>query len=192
MYSEAIKDGLYNKAIIAVGDVSKRMQNLEVQELMAEKMVLLGPAVGRFLDEFAQNVIERSLAILARRGKLPEPPEELGEGFEYEISFISPLAKAQRNNEAQSISATLEVAGGMASLTPEVIDNIDPDFTIREYADIKGATSKMFRTPEKVKEIRDARIKAQAEAEEVAKAQMALDAAGKVKEIENDDTGSGS
>ena len=192
MYSDAIKDGLYNKAIIAVGDVTKRMHGLEVQELIAEKMVLLGPAVGRFLDEFAQNVIERSLAILARRGKLPEPPEELGDDFEYEIAFISPLAKAQRNNEAQSITATLETAGGMANLIPEVIDNIDPDFTIREYADIRGATSKMFRTPEKVQEIREARIQAQQQQAEIEKAQMALQAGKEMKEIKNDNTGSSS
>lgn len=191
MYSEAVKEGLYNKAIIAVGDVTKRMQNLEVQELMSEKMVLLGPAVGRFLHEFAQNVIERCLAILARRDKLPIAPAELGDGFEYEIAFISPLAKAQRNNEAQAIISTLETAGGMANVIPEVIDNINPDYTIREYADIRGATSKMFRTEDEVNNIRQARIQAQQEARQIEEAQLSLNAAQQVKEIEDGNRGSG-
>ncbi len=185
MQKDDLKEGLFNKAIIALGDVTKRMHSLEVSELIAEKMVLLGPAVGRYLDEFAESVIKRCLAILARRGELPEAPESLGEGFEYKIEFISPLAKAQRHNEAQAINSVLQSAGGMAQLAPEVVDNINPDSTIRELADITGATIKMFRTPDQVKSIREARIQAQQEQEQVAQAQQGLDMGQQMKEIEN-------
>jgi len=191
-WSDSLKDGLFNKAIVALGDVTKRMHNLEVSELIAEKMVLLGPAVGRFQEEFAGNVISRSLAILARRGKLPEPPTELGDGFEYKIEFISPLAKAQRNNELQSINAVLSTAGQMSQVTPEVIDNIDPDVTIREVGDVSGATTRIFRTPEKVQEIREARLQAQQQQEEVAAVQEGMNMAQQAQEIDNGQQGSGS
>lgn len=185
LYKEDIKEGLFNKAIISLGDITKRMAGLEVSELIAEKMVLLGPAVGRYLDEFAGNVIQRSIAILARRGKLPEPPEELGEDFEYKIEFISPLAKAQRSNELQSINTVLSIAGNMANVVPEVIDNIDPDVTIREVGDVTGATVRMFRSEKQVKQIREARVAAQEKAELAEQAQQGIEIQKGLEEVTN-------
>ena len=119
---------------------------------------------------------------------LPEPPEELGPDFEHKIEFISPLAKAQRNNELQSINAVLETAGGIAQLMPEVIDNINPDATIREVGDVTGATNRMFRTEEQMTKIREARVAAAEEQAQAAQIQQGLDAAQQVKEIEDDGT----
>ena len=126
--------------------------------------------------------------LLIGQNLLPTPPEELGDGWEYKIEYLSPLAKAQRNNELQSINAVLETAGGIAQLMPEVIDNINPDATIREIGDVTGATNRMFRTQEEMTNIREARVAAAEEQEQAAQMQQGLDAAQQVKEIEDDGT----
>lgn len=184
-YEDLIKQGLFNDAITTLGGISKRMNDLEVSELIAEKMVLLGPAVGRYLEEFAANVIRRSIAILARRGKLPQPPEELGAGFEYKIEFISPLAKAQRNNELQAIRIVLATAGEVAQVKPTVLDYLDEDAIIKEVGDIAGATLKIFHTDAEVESVRKDRAKREEANRAIEQSRLVLEGQKQEQEIAN-------
>lgn len=185
-YTSMIQEILFNDAITALGGISKRMNDLEVGELLAEKMILLGPAVGRFIDEFLNNVISRSLDILSSRGKLPEPPAELGEDFEFKIEYLSPLAKAQRNSELKSLQTVLGLGGQMAQYNIEVLDNIDFDFSLRESGEIVGATMQMFRPSKEVQKIREDRAAQQQAAQDKISVQDGLEAAKTAKEIERE------
>lgn len=184
-FTEQVNRALYVDVVNALGGITKRMNDTEVNELIAEKMSQLGPAVGRFIDEFLNNVIARSLEILARRGKLPEPPEELGDGFEYKIEYVSPLALAQRNSELQSIQTTLGLVGQMAQFKPEVIDNIDFDSTARRVGDITGADIDIFMPKAEVEKTRGARQDAARQKQMIQAQQVDLDRAEQVNRIEN-------
>ena len=64
---------MYNDTFLAFDRITKQMNNPEIMERINEKMTMLGPAVGRYISEMLNPVIERTIGILARRGKLPDP-----------------------------------------------------------------------------------------------------------------------
>jgi len=185
-YIESIKEDLHNDAINALSGISKRMNDTEVQELVGEKMAQLGPAVGRFIDEFLNNVISRCLAILQSKGKLPQPPEELGADFQYKIEYVSPLAKAQRINEFTSIQSVYNFAGQLMQADPSVVDNFDFDATVRLVGDITGSDLAIFKSEDQVAEIRDNRAKKQKIQQDLENQTYDLETAKQAVEVENE------
>ncbi len=132
----------------------KQRTATEIAERVNERMLILGPALGRLMKSLA-GVVERTFNILLRNGKLPPPPAKL-QGKEYKIKFISPLAKAQRAAEARSINDLLLAVGEMAKVDLSVVDNIDLDKTVKKYGEIFNS-SDILRSDDEVKKIRDTR-----------------------------------
>jgi hypothetical protein len=112
----------------------KQRTATEIAERVNERMLILGPALGRLMKSLA-GVVERTFAILMRDGRLPPPPEKI-QGQQYKVKFISPLAKAQRATEAKSVSDMLMAIRAMAELEPAVIDNINLDKASKKFGDI--------------------------------------------------------
>lgn len=159
-YSGQVKNLMYNDTFLAFSNVDKRMNNPEVMERINEKMTLLGPAVGRYISEFLNPVIVRTIGILARRGKLPPPPDEMINSPEYEIDIISQLAQAQRRSELNSLMTGLQVVGQVAQMMPDILDKVSPDAVVDETWDIIGAPAKVLRDDAEVEAIREAKVKA--------------------------------
>ena len=159
-YSQQVKSLMYTDVFLAFNNVDKRMNNPEVMERINEKMTLLGPAVGRYISEFLNPVVVRTIGILSRRGKLPPPPDEMINSPEYEIDIISQLAQAQRRSELNSLMTGLQIVGQMAQLVPDVLDKVSPDAIVDETWDILGAPAKVLRDDGEVREIREAKADA--------------------------------
>jgi len=157
---QRIRSQMFTDVFLAFDGVTKQMNNPEVFEKITEKMTLLGPAVGRFLT-VTDNVIERTIRLLDRQGKLPEPPPEIIEDPSYEIDYLSTLAKAQRNPELQAMQNALQMTAGMASFAPDVMDKINPDKGVDAVWGITGAPIQMLRDDDEVAEIRGNRAKQQ-------------------------------
>lgn len=101
-----------------------------------------------------------------RAGKIPPPPAELldEEGnikAEYKITYISPLAKAQRMIEAQSINDFLGIVGAINEIAPMAVDNINIDKTIKRLSDIYNVPADILNSDDDVKAIREIRQQAQ-------------------------------
>lgn len=126
----------------------------EIAERVNERMLILGPALGRLMKSLAE-VVERGFSILMRNGKFPPPPDIL-QGQEYKVKFISPLAKAQRAAEAKSVNDLLLAVGQMAQVEPAVVDNIDLDKAVKKYGDIYNV-SDILRSDDDVAAIRKSR-----------------------------------
>lgn len=159
-YTNQVKSLMYNDVFLAFDNITKQMNNPEVAERINEKMTLLAPAVGRYISEMLNPVIIRTIGILSRRGKLPEPPEEFMMAPEYEIDFISQLAQAQRRSELTSLMTGLSMVGQMAQYDPNVLDKVDSDKAVDEAWSILGASAKVLREDEEIEKIRDAKNKA--------------------------------
>lgn len=147
----------------------KDMTATEVLERVTEKMLLLGPALGRLMSELLDPIIKRTFAILVRNGIIPPAPPGL-ENKDYVVEYVSPLAKAQRIAEINSINQVLLLVGQMAAVNQEVLDKINMDKTVDEIADIHGTNPELIRDDDEVAEIRAQRAKAQLA---IAKLQMA-------------------
>jgi hypothetical protein len=171
-YRQAINAGFFTDLFMLLAD-RKNMTATEVQERIAEKMVMLGPVIGRMQSELLDPIIDRTFGILLRNGVLLPPPEVL-EGREIVVEYVSPLALAQRREAITSVSSLLQLASGVAQFIPEVIDKIDGDKVIDEAAEIYGVSPEIIRDGQQVGDIRQSRQEQQQKMAEIEMAKEAV------------------
>lgn len=159
-YQSMVKSLMYTDTFLAFNGITKEMNNPEVMERINEKMTLLGPAVGRYISEMLNPVIVRTIGVLQRRGRLPEPPQELIDDPGYEIDCNSQLAQAQRRSELTALMSGLNIVGQIAAFKPDVLDKINGDKTVDEAWSIIGAPTRIFNDDDQVAALREARGKA--------------------------------
>jgi len=177
-YTKQVKTLMYNDIFMTFENLTKQMQNPEVQERINEKMSMLGPAVGRYMGAVLNPTVIRTIGILERAGKLPPVPDALRESPEFEIDYVSQLAQAQKRSELNSLMSGLSLVQQMGQTVPDVIDKVNTDTVIDEAWDILGAPVKVLRDDQEVRGIREGRAEAQAQAQKMEIAGMAA-AAGK-------------
>lgn len=126
---------------------------------------LLGPIYGRLQAEWYAPMINRCFGLAYRAGILPPPPQSIA-NRNFNVVFISPMAKAQKLEEVTAVESTIAGVAELAAAKqdPAVWDNIDVDEGIRIIADGRGAPSKLIRNMDDVATIRDQRAQAQQQA----------------------------
>jgi len=132
----------------------------------AESMIMLGPVLERIDNEGLKPAMERVFNIMSRAGIFPPAPQEIA-GRSMEIEFVSMLAQAQDAAQAASIERVLGLAGNLVGVKPEIMDNIDTDFSLDKYSSLLSNDPRMIRSPDAVAKIREERAQA-AQAEQQA------------------------
>lgn len=140
----------------------------EIRARQEEKLLMLGPVLERVIDELLEPLIDRTFAIMHRRGMIPEAPEQL-QGITLKVECISILAAAQKLLGIGGIDRLLGVIGNMGAVDPTVYDKLDRDKAIDHYADSLGVPPDILRSDDDVQKIRTAR------AEQAAKQQQQAD-----------------
>jgi len=136
------------------------MTATEVIQRTQEKMLMLGPVLGRLQNELLNPIIIRTFNILLRRGKLPPVPESL-QGQDFDVIYVSPLAKAQRAIQAQDMNTFLTIISQMFQFSPEVLDKIEFDTVVDKMSKIYSVDPDIVREDEQVEGIRQQRAEAQ-------------------------------
>lgn len=178
---EAIKEALFNDLFVALGQISKEMTVPEVNQRIYEKMILLGPIIGRLMKEFLDVVIGRTYTILGENGELPEPPIEL-EGGSVAIDYVSPLATSQKMATKTSIEAALFSVAQLGQVDPGVYDRINFDETAEFMLTTAGVPPELIRDDEEVADVREAREEKQRIAELAALAEKGTEIARNASE----------
>ena len=155
-----------------------QMTATEVVQRNEEKMRLLGPVLGRLQSELLKPLIDRVFAILLRNNMLPEAPEFLS-GRDIEIEYVSPLAKAQKSSELQSIMRAIEILGSLANVAP-VFDYVNFDNLVKHLADIVGMPQKLLKSQNQVNAERQQAAQAAQQQQQMAQMQQVAQAAGDV------------
>jgi hypothetical protein len=155
-----------------------QMTATEVIQRNEEKMRLLGPVLGRLQSELLKPLIDRVFAILLRNNMLPPAPEFLS-GRDIEIEYVSPLAKAQKSTELQSIIRTVEILGSLANVAP-VFDYINFDNLVKHLADIVGVPQKILKSQSEVNAERQQAQQQQQEMQQMQQLQQVAKAGGDV------------
>lgn len=179
----SIRQMFFVDLFLALTQLKKQMTVPEVMERIAEKMLLLGPTLGRLMNELLDPIIIRTFNILLRRNLLPPIPRQL-QGVDYVVEYISPLAKAQKQSEITSMNIALSTIGEIAKFNQEVLDKIDGDKAVDMIIDVHGVNPDIIRDDEEVRVIREARQQAIQEAEDIAKAQQAAETAKSAAEAD--------
>lgn len=172
----AIRQAFYvDQLLLSQG---QQMTATEVLQRNEEKMRLLGPVLGRLQSELLQPLISRAFALLLRSGLLPPAPEEL-QGQDIDIEYVSPLAKAQKMTDLQSMLRGFEVMMQVAEIAP-VMDYLDTDRLVQYLVETTGIPARVIRSNEEVRKIRREQQRA---AEAQAAQQQALNETEQAKNV---------
>lgn len=136
------------------------MTATEVHVRVALIRQLLGPVYGRFQAEYLQPLVERCFGLAYRAGAFPPAPESLQEA-NFNVRYISPLARAQQLENVTAIERLGANVANLAQVAPEVTDLIDADEATRVIADALGVPAKVIRTSDAVEQLRQQRQQAQ-------------------------------
>lgn len=159
----------------------------EIDARREEKLILLGPVIERTENEGLDEIIERTFAIMTRRGLFPPPPQGI-QGAPITVQYISLLAEAQRAASTAAIERLLQLVGGMVAVKPDAIDNLNTDELIETYADLLNVPPDLIRKTAEVIQIRQARAEQQQQA---AALQTGAAAAQGAQVLSNTDVGGG-
>ncbi|MCP5367664.1 MAG: head-tail connector protein [Hyphomicrobiales bacterium] len=123
-----------------LGQISgPRMTATEVLERSAEMARILGATYGRLQSELLTPLVKRSLALLARRGEVPEIPVD---GLFVDLQYKSPLAQQHAQREAQGTRLWLE---SLLPLGPEALAVVDAPAVARWMAKAYGVPGELVR-----------------------------------------------
>ncbi len=149
---QRIKEAFFvDKLQLVFGD---RATATEVNSQIDEQLRLYGPQLARMTDELLRPLVIRQLSILEKKGMLPDKPEEL-EGIDLIVVFNSQLARAQKLSEGANFARFIEASGPIATIQPEVTNNIDGDKAIKYLANIHGIPEEIFRDDKEVASLRE-------------------------------------
>ena len=155
-----------------------QMTATEVIQRNEEKMRLLGPVLGRLQSELLKPLIDRVFSIMIRKNIFLPAPEFLA-GKDIEIEYVSPLAKAQKSSELQSIMRGIEIMGSLANVAP-VFDYINFDKLVKHLLDIVGVPQKVLKPQAQVNAERQQKQQQQEQAMQMQQLQQIAQAGGQV------------
>jgi len=155
----------------------------EVAERHEEKLLMLGPVLERLHNELLSPLIDTAFDYAERAGILPEPPPEL-QGLDLKVEFISVLAQAQRAVAASGVDRLLGTVGQLAGLKPEVLDKVDFDQVVDDYAEMYGVNPKIIIPDDKVAALREQRAQQMAAQQAAAAVPAMADTAKTVGEVD--------
>lgn len=126
-----------------------------IAEMKEEKLITLGPVLESLDRGLLSPLIQGVYHYMQEADLVPPPPDE-AVGAKISVEFISLLAQAQRAIGVAAIERTIGFAGTLAQMQQGVLDNLDGDVLLREFADQIGFPASGFRSPEAVEAQRDA------------------------------------
>lgn len=184
---KSVKDIFFSDLFLMISNLDTVRSATEIDARREEKLIQLGPVIERAENEVLDPVIERVFAIAHRRGLIPPAPQEIA-GEELQIQYVSMLAEAQRAASTAAIERILGIAGNLAAVDPGVLDNIDINATMEQYADDLSVPPHLIRPLAAVNAMQAARAKQQ-QIEKAAEATPGLAQAANT--LSKTDTGTG-
>lgn len=165
---------------------SPQMTAREVVERHEEKMLQLGPVIERTQDELLDPLVDRVFGLMERRGLLPPPPREM-QGGEMRVEYVSVLAAAQRLIGTAGVERLAGFVGNLYAAKPDVLDVIDTDRAVEQYASMLGVDPTIIVPPDKREAIRARRRQAEQAAQAAQAAPAVNQAAQAAKTLSETD-----
>ena len=156
---EAIRSAFYVDQLLS--GTSPNMTATEVVQRQEERMRVIGPVLGRLMNEMLRPLIDRVFALMLRNEMLSVPPEKL-QGRDIDIEYVSPLAKVQKSTSLNSTMRALEILLPLSQSVP-IGDHLDEDGLVRHVTDSLGVPKSVLRTNAEIQQIREQRQQMQQE-----------------------------
>ena len=153
----AIRSAFYVDQLLVGG--SPNMTATEVVQRQEERMRVIGPVLGRLMNEMLRPLIDRTFELMLRNDMLATPPEIL-QGKDVDIEYVSPLARAQKSSSLNSTIQALEILLPLSQALP-VQDYLNPDGLVNYVMDSLGVPKVVVNPQSVVDEQREQRAAAQ-------------------------------
>jgi len=171
---DAIRRAFFVDQLQIVG--TPQMTATEVLQRQDEKGRLLAPSIGMVQAELIGPIVESTFTILLNNGVIPPAPEILA-GQDVKVLYVSPLTRAQRGGEAQSLLEFMQSVASVAEIFPEALDRIDIDASIEELHEIGGVPARVLKSLSDAEGARVQRAEAQQQQQALEVAQQGAAAA---------------
>jgi len=163
------------------------MTATEVLKRLELMQRLLGPTLGRIETELLNPTISCNFGIMLRRGAFDMEALAAWQGAlppdfeiaEIDVEYEGPLAKAQRLAEVEGMERLQAFIAAIYPFRPDVVDNVNYDEEVQEFADIIGVRKKLINSREKVEEIRADRAEKEQREQEMSDEERSAAAIGK-------------
>ena len=137
------------------------MTATEVIQRQQEALKLLAPYISRLQSEYLSPLINKTLAIYARSGKLGNLPMLL-KGANLKIAYSGNLVMLQKLSEIQKFQSFIQNVAPMAQLSPSSLDYINFDKVVQQMADDLGIWKRVQRGSDEVDKMRQQKQEAAA------------------------------
>jgi hypothetical protein len=188
---DRINEAYYVKLFLMMATLEDRGDRTatEIIQRKEEKILALGPMLENQNVDLFNPLFDRTFAIMTRRNLLPPPPREL-EGQPLKVEYISVMHQAM---QATGLEAIDRITGYVLNVVkqsgePSLMDKLDFDQAVDEYADMTGAPPKIVVPDDVVQKIRAQRAKMQQQAHA---AETAAKAAQAAQALSQTDTSTG-
>lgn len=142
----------------------------EVDERHEEKLMALGHVLERLNKDILHPLIDRTFAIMQRRGLIPPPPEEL-QGKTLKVEYLGIMAIAQKMVGIAGLERFVGLVAQIAGFDPSILDKVDFDQLVDEYGESTGIPPRCIVPDEQVVAIRQQRAQQQQAAQMAENAQ---------------------
>ncbi len=153
----AIRSAFYVDQLLSGG--APNMTATEVIQRQEERMRVIGPVLGRLMNEMLRPLIDRAFALMLREEMLALPPDVL-QGRDVDIEYVSPLARAQKSSSLNNTMKALEILMPLSQSLP-VGDHIDPDGLVRHVTDALGVPKTVLQSDVEIQQQRQQRAEQQ-------------------------------
>ena len=153
---QAIRSAFYVDQLLS--GATPNMTATEVVQRQEERMRVIGPVLGRLMNEMLRPLIDRVFALMLRNNMLSIPPESL-QGRDVDIEYVSPLARVQKSSSLNSTMKALEILLPLSQSLP-VGDHLDADGLVRHVTDSLGVPKSTLRSSSEIQNIREQRAQA--------------------------------
>jgi hypothetical protein len=175
-----VNDAFYKDLFLMIAnDERSGVTATEIAARQEEKLLALGPVYLKLNDEMLDPLIHRTFGIMLRAGLFPTPPQEI-QGKPISVEYISVMAQTMKAVGVAGIERVMTFAGNMGQAFPGVLDKLDADVAIEEYADMMGTPPKLVKDDKTVAAIRSKRAANERAQQQMAMAQQGADAANKL------------
>lgn len=171
-HEDRINSAFFVDLFLMISSMDDVRTATEIAARKEEKMLMLGPVLERMNDELLDPLIDRVFSLMMEQSAprwagllqgspmLPPPPKELA-GMDLNVEYVSILAQAQKALGVAGIERAISFAGNLAGIQSDIVDKIDFDQAVDEYAAMLGVPPTIIRSDESVTQLRQARAEAQ-------------------------------
>lgn len=142
----------FNDLFLGISQLGTVRTATEIIARQQETLVQIGPVIERTEAEL-DTVVQRTFAIMLRRGLFPPVPPELA-GKSLSVNYVSMFAETQRAAATTAIERLLALVGGLVGVDPSALDNVNLDKLIDTYANELNVPPDLLRSVKEINVLR--------------------------------------